>query len=272
MELVAVVVPLEDVELASGELWSLGISGVEERPDDRDGFVRLITDADPGDVESLVAGRWATVVVAADPDAWVESWKPWAAPAEIAPGVVVRPPWVASSGADLEVVIDPERAWGHGAHPTTVLCAGWLARRRPAPTTLLDVGCGSGTLSVAAGVFGARRVVAVDIDPEAILATRANATANGVEHIVEVSADPIDEVDGSFEVVVANIGAETLIANASALAARVARPGHLLLSGIFADGVERVTAPFVALGLVVSRLEERDGWALAVLEALSRDR
>jgi ribosomal protein L11 methyltransferase len=263
VQLLVVTVPADELELASGELWSWDIGGIEERASDVAGCVDLVVDGDPDRLAEAIAGRWPTRRVDLDADAWVESWRPWARAVEVADGLSVRPPWVEPLGTDLEVVIDPERAWGHGAHPTTVLCAGYLARRRPTAGSVLDVGCGSGTLSIAAALLGADRVRAIDVDPEAVVATRANAEANGVAAVVEVDDDDLAAVDGRFEVVVANIGAGVLRSSAAELAGRLAPGGSLALSGFLVDDVDLVVGAFATLA--VERVSERDGWALVVL-------
>ena len=263
MQLLVVSVRADEVDTASGELWALGVGGIEERAGVEPGSVDLVLDGDASTLAAAVGDRWPTRLIEVDPDVWVEAWRPWARAVEVSDGVSVRPPWVESIGTPLEVVIDPERAWGHGAHPTTVLCVGWCARRRPLPASLLDVGCGSGTVSIAAALLGATDVVAVDIDPEALVATRVNAASNGVAGFVDVLDADVADLGRAFDVVVANIGAATVRSLAGDLAARLAPGGSLLLSGFFTDDVELVTSAFPTL--FAASVEERDGWALVEL-------
>jgi ribosomal protein L11 methyltransferase len=263
VQLLVVTVPRAEVDLAAGELWALGIGGLEEREGPGPDAVDLVVDGDPDALALAIGGRWGTRREEVDPDEWVESWRPWAAAVLVADGVSVRPPWVESLGTELEVVIDPERAWGHGAHPTTVLCVGWCARHRPLPPGVLDVGCGSGTVAVAVALLGAVDVVAVDVDPEAVVATRANAAANGVAEVIDASVTPVEDLDRTFGLVVANIGAATVRHLAPALSARVAPGGSLLLSGFFVEDVELVAAAYPTLS--VRSVTERDGWALVEL-------
>jgi ribosomal protein L11 methyltransferase len=263
MQLLVVSTSIDEVDTVSGELWALGVGGIEERAGELPGTVDLVLDGDPETLAAAIGDRWPTRRVELDADAWVESWRPWARAVQVTDGLSVRPPWVASIGTGLEVVIDPERSWGHGAHPTTVLCVGWCARRRPLPASLLDVGCGSGTVSIAAAMLGATDVVALDVDPEALVATRVNAASNGVAGFVDVVDADVSELDRAFDVVVANIGAATVRSLAPDLTARLAPGGSLLLSGFFTDDVELVASSYPAL--FRASLEERDGWALLEL-------
>ncbi len=129
---------------------------------------------------------------------------------------------------------------------------------------MLDVGCGSGVLSVAAARLGAGRVVAVDIDPAAHEATLDNAARNGVA--VEMSASPLGEVPGRFDIVVANMLAPTLIELAAPLGERVGEHGSLVVSGLLPQQAERVFAALAPLAVVGET--ELDGWVAAIAQRL----
>ncbi|UOF15811.1 50S ribosomal protein L11 methyltransferase [Lysobacter capsici] len=155
-----------------------------------------------------------------------------------------------ADAADAAVVrLDPGLAFGSGTHPTTALCLGWLdgladegeldGRR------VLDFGCGSGILALAALKLGAAHAVGVDNDPQALLATDDNAQRNGVAERIEVHL-PQDEPLAQYPVVVANILASALIALADTLAARVAPGGRIALSGILAGQEDEVLARYAA--------------------------
>jgi ribosomal protein L11 methyltransferase len=147
---------------------------------------------------------------------WIVPWN-MEAPAEAANGVIVR--------------LDPGLAFGSGTHPTTALCLAWLDSLDLAGKTVLDFGCGSGILALAALKLGAARAVGVDNDPQAVLATRDNAERNGVGERIEVRT-PDAEPIATYPVVVANILAVALDALAETLAARVTPGGVIALSGI----------------------------------------
>lgn len=155
-----------------------------------------------------------------------------------------------ADAADAAVVrLDPGLAFGSGTHPTTALCLGWLdgladegeldGRR------VLDFGCGSGILALAALKLGAAHAVGVDNDPQALLATDDNAQRNGVAERIQVHL-PQDEPLAQYPVVVANILASALIALADTLAARVAPGGRIALSGILAGQEDDVLARYAA--------------------------
>ena len=173
-------------------------------------------------------------------------------------------PWnqevpAAASGPDAAVVrLDPGLAFGTGTHPTTALCLAWLDGLDLGDVRVLDFGCGSGILAIAALKLGARAAVAVDNDPQAIIATTTNAERNGVAERL-LAYLPVDEPDGTYAVVVANILANALDALAPHLAARVAPGGRLALSGILA-GQEQELLPRYAEWFDNLAVHDLDGW------------
>jgi ribosomal protein L11 methyltransferase len=158
------------------------------------------------------------------------------------------------------VALDPGLAFGTGHHPTTALCLEWLDGMDLQGQTILDFGCGSGILAIAALRLGAARAVAVDHDPQAIEATRANALANRVEdRLVSVLPERADPVQA--DVVVANILAGPLVTLAPRLIGALRPGGALALSGVLADQVETVRRAYAPeIALAPTRL--REDWAL----------
>ena len=161
--------------------------------------------------------------------------------------------WIGPHGTapppDRVVVrLEPGLAFGSGRHPTTRLCLERLAATPPAGIDVIDYGCGSGILAVTATALGARRVTAIDIDPQALRATAENARANGVsDRVSVVAADAAaSAVVEPASLVVANILADPLMALAPGLAALTAPRGELALSGILETQVDDVTAAFRA--------------------------
>jgi len=192
----------------------------------------------------------------ADQD-WVRLTQAQFQPVSIDDALWIVPSWHTPPATTAPVIrLDPGLAFGTGTHPTTRLCLQWLARHALHEQSVLDYGCGSGILAIAAAKFGAAHVVAVDIDPDAVQATAANARANAVT----LHTGLPDAVGGArFDVVVANILSAPLKLLAPALAAHVKPAGWLVLSGILqrqADELISAYAPYAAL-----RVDQAlDGW------------
>jgi ribosomal protein L11 methyltransferase len=167
-----------------------------------------------------------------------------------------QPPQDAGS---ICVRLDPGLAFGTGTHPSTALCLTWLDAHLAAGATMIDYGCGSGVLAVAAARLGAGAVHAFDIDPQALIATRDNAAANDVAGRVRVH-DEAATLPGEVNVLIANILAGTLVELAPRLCALLAPGGQLVLAGILKQQVHEVRAGF-APWLELAVFAERDGWS-----------
>jgi ribosomal protein L11 methyltransferase len=171
--------------------------------------------------------------------------------------------WVCPSGREVTAEdaiilhLDPGLAFGTGTHATTHLCLEWLDGNVSAGDLVLDFGCGSGILGIAALLLGAEKVRAIDNDPQALVATLDNATRNGVEGGVWVTM-PGALVAECYDIVVANILAQPLIELAETLSASLKPGGHLLLSGIMTSQKDWVKAAYTSLDFAVEK--ELDGW------------
>jgi ribosomal protein L11 methyltransferase len=268
-------VPPDDVDPLSGLLWDAGAAGVEERsvPDSALVELRAGVPAELADAVAAAARGRAEVRIEPvdgddDLDRWREFARPWRAGGRfvVVPAWQEPPAWVGPD--DVVLSIDPGRAFGSGAHPTTRACLGELERLVEPECAVADVGCGSGVLAVAAAVQGAALVAAVDIDPEAVRATVDNAARNGVSGVVAASVTPASELEaGSFDVVVANIGAAALEALAPALVRAVADDGALVVSGILDDQGSRVLEAFEAEGFVLAGTVVDGDWRTLLLRA-----
>ena len=157
----------------------------------------------------------------------------------------------------IVVRLDPGLAFGTGTHPTTALCLEVLESLPLTGRSLIDYGCGSGILGIAALKMGAAHVVAVDLDPQALIATRDNAARNGVSSAIEVAGVPVHLPPASC--VVANILAGPLIELAPLLTAACGPGGDLLLSGLLKTQADAVTAAY-APGFVIVAVVGRDDW------------
>jgi ribosomal protein L11 methyltransferase len=203
--------------------------------------------------EPLPAHRCAAVE---DQD-WVRLTQGQFASIRVTDRLWIVPSWREPIDRDaINIVLDPGLAFGTGSHPTTLLCLRWLALNLQPGAGLIDYGCGSGILAIAAAKLGASPVTGVDIDPEALATSRVNAEKNGVAARFcapeRLPAAPVD-------VVVANILANPLQLLAPLLAARVRAGGHVVLSGILDAQSERVAAAY-ARWFNIAAWESADGW------------
>ena len=190
---------------------------------------------------------------------WVRATRAQFGPIEIAAGFWIVPSWCAAPDPTARVLtLDPGLAFGTGSHPTTRLCLEWLHSRLRGGESMLDYGCGSGILAIAAARLGAARVTGTDVDPQAIDASAANARANGVG---ATFVSPAELASGTFDVVVANILANPLVLLAPVLAARVRPGGRLALAGILSPQAGEVSAAF-ARWFTLATWRRRDGWVL----------
>jgi len=215
----------------------------------------------------LLAGAEGTdvhlVALAPVPDEdWVRVTQAQFAPVQITPAFWIVPTWHDQPPmAERAIRLDPGLAFGTGSHPTTRMCLRWIASGAPALSAgwarVLDYGCGSGILAIAAALHGARGIDAVDIDPAAVASTRANALAN---HVVLAAGTP-DAAQGTYPLVLANILAAPLKLLAPLLAGHVAPGGHLVLAGILERQAEELAAAY-APWLPLHLTDHEDGWIL----------
>jgi ribosomal protein L11 methyltransferase len=263
MRVVQVVAPAEEVELAADRLWAAGAGAVEEI-DLGDGRVGLRSVLAADDAVSLarlgeLPAGWSVEVLDLD-DAPAETWRDFAAPVEIGDRVVLRPAWLPPlDDGRIEIAIEPAGSFGLGDHPTTRLTAAAVVRLVRPGCRVLDVGSGSGVLGILALRLGAECVVAIDIAEAAVEATAANAARNGVADHLEVSSTPIEQLEGSFDLVLANVLAPTIVAMSDALVRLTAPSGTLVVSGILADAHGHVVDALAPLR--PTRTDESDAWA-----------
>ncbi len=169
----------------------------------------------------------------------------------------IVPSWHVAPDPDaINLVLDPGLAFGTGSHPTTFLCLQWLTETLRGDETVLDYGCGSGILAIAAARLGAASVLGVDIDRNALTSTRDNAGANKVALELRHSEDELQE---RFDIVVANILTNPLCVLAPLLVARIAPGGRIALSGVLASQAEQVIAAYAPL-IALRVGAELDSW------------
>jgi ribosomal protein L11 methyltransferase len=191
---------------------------------------------------------------------WERSWMDNFHPMRFGQRLWIVPSWHAAPHAEaVNLLLDPGLAFGTGTHPTTALCLEWLDQAEVAGREIIDFGCGSGILAIAALLLGARHAVGTDIDPQAIEASRDNARRN---HIADDLFDlylPEAMPDAPADILLANILAGPLVSLAPQLAQRVRPGGYIVLSGILAEQTEEILAAYGG-DFDLDPVAERDGW------------
>lgn len=204
---------------------------------------------------------------------WREAWKKYFGVQRIGQRLVIVPSWVeyTPKPEDIVLSIDPGMAFGTGQHPTTAMClaaleslTGDVGARLAAPERVLDLGCGSGILAIAAAKLGSGRVLAVDIDPRAVKATHENAAANNV--VIDAREATLETIDEQFDLIVANISGLTLDRLAPLIAASLTSRGTLIASGFLDDAVDGLGNSFKGAGLVIERVIEDGIWRAIIAE------
>jgi ribosomal protein L11 methyltransferase len=267
-----VTVSANDTEVASDELWSLGVVAIEERTTDDPDLIELWTSLgdDAGAIEAALGGLRRSWRFEPIDESVSETWRAFAGPTWVDDDLVVHPAWVGdpvrahgAPGSVTSIAIEPGATFGLGDHPTTVLTMRAMRSVLRSGDVLLDVGCGSGVLAIAGCLLGASRSVGIDISPAAVPTTVANAVRNGVGDRVTVSTTPLSEVHETFDVVLANILAPALIELSSDLRRVLAPGGALVVSGILADRHDHVLEALLPLR-PVDRVDQ-DGWTAVTL-------
>jgi ribosomal protein L11 methyltransferase len=274
MQAFVVIVPEDEVEVASDVLWGLGVVAIEERQVASGAAIELWTSVGNeataiSEAAEVIGDRWSWRVADVD-ESVADNWRNFAEPTWVTPEIVICPSWRdLHVDAPLCLQIDPGPTFGMGDHPTTILSLRALANVVRGGETVLDVGCGSGVLAIAACRLGAASAYGIDISPACVEVTQANARANGVAEVVTVSTTPLADVDQQYSTVVANILAPVLIDLAADLQRVLAPGGTLVISGVLADGHDHVEAALRPLVCVDRQV--MGGWAALSLRAAASD-
>ena len=207
---------------------------------------------------------------------WANNWKVHFKPTRIGRTLVLKPSWeeYPALATDVIVELDPGMAFGTGTHATTRLCLEAIEcifhHEPPFPVSssqpqcILDVGTGSGVLAIAAAKFGAGRVLGIDIDPGAVAVANENINLNGVGKAARATCEPLEKVEGAFDIVIANILAEELVRMAAELVAKLADGGFLILSGILTEKEELVLAGFADFPVDFLEGTRQEEWSCLV--------
>ncbi len=265
----------QEVELAEYRLWELGATGIEQR--DQSTIVREATRGevvlraafeDEPTARSAcdsVARHYRVELELVPHQNWATEWREGFGPQRIGRRLLLHPSWEPVEGGPGDVVleIDPENAFGSGDHETTRLVLRLLDQRVAGGERVLDVGCGSGILSIAAVRLGAAAALGVDIEDDAVQVATRNAALNAAASATEFSKASLDGLTGSYDIVLANIETRVLLYMTAALRARMAPGAILILSGILLEEKAGLLAAYSAMHL--EELIEEGEWCACVL-------
>ncbi len=205
-----------------------------------------------------------------DGDDWIDIWKKHFRPIHLG-HIVVVPEWIEYLEAPDEKVIllDSNMAFGTGEHETTAMCVEFLQKYLKEGDVVLDVGCGSGILGIAAAKLGAELCYLTDIDPVAVSSAKHNAQKNGVESkVVVAESNLVDDTAMQADLILANITAEILVGLAPAIPAHLKEGGTVILSGIIPDRAEKVKRAFRQEGLSLIEEQQKGEWLALVLRRM----
>ncbi|GHC25467.1 50S ribosomal protein L11 methyltransferase [Aidingimonas halophila] len=256
--------PVLEPELGTTPLWDdTVLTGLYDDLDDIQAMIERVRQA------------WSTHIpdepcpeihfeLLADRD-WEREWMDSFEPLKMGQRLWIVPSWHDSPDPQgVNLILDPGLAFGTGTHPTTALCLEWLDEQALAGQldrrNVLDIGCGSGILAIAALKLGANRAAGTDIDPQALTASRENAERNGID-MARLSLSVPDTFEGGeFPIVLANILAGPLIEQAPMITSHLAPGGRLVLSGILSHQADEVLDVYRDRGITMDAPVERDGW------------
>lgn len=297
---IAINAPAAAVDLICAALTELGCGGTVIEDRQLDTFIPPDTDLDPDTIYQLKAyfeepenpaelirqikeilsdftslnPSWEFAVGATTTvrqEDWAENWKQNFSTLRIGRQLVIKPTWETFSAQenDRVIEIDPGMAFGTGTHGTTLLCLETIAELfegETPPDSLLDVGTGSGILALGAAALGCQRILACDIDEEACRVAQQNIAANNYSEQIEVTAQPLEQLTGQFDLVVANILAEENVRLGQALLDRLATGGHLILSGILREKEEYVRQGFAPYNLQTFPTRYHEDWICLIYQ------
>lgn len=218
-------------------------------------------------------GRGTVNVTEINEDEWATSWKKYYHPVRITDRIVITPTWedyTPESDSEIIIELDPGMAFGTGTHPTTVMCIEAIEKHLPKEAEVIDVGTGTGVLSIAAAKLGAKHVLGLDLDEMAVRIAKQNAKLNKVSDIISVKQNNLlDGIEGPADLIVANILAEVILRFVDDAYAVLREKGKFIVSGVIHAKEDSVREALEDVGfLVVDRLQIEDWIALVAEKAV----
>lgn len=221
--------------------------------------------------ENNAFGRLAAELANVREEDWANNWKQYFKPLTVGEKLVIKPSWEEYDKKDSRTIleIDPASSFGTGQHNTTQLCLELIEKNLHEGDRVLDLGCGSGILSIAAVLLGAEEVTAVDISQNSVETAKENAAKNNISeekytaYCGDIISDSglVEKIGGGFDLIAANIVADVLIAMSPLFEKFVTNGGMLILSGIITERADEVVEAVKSKGYTMIELREKDGWA-----------
>ncbi|KYG32021.1 50S ribosomal protein L11 methyltransferase [Alkalihalobacillus trypoxylicola] len=198
---------------------------------------------------------------------WAHAWKKYYKPVKVSQTITIVPTWETYEPQPTEMIIelDPGMAFGTGTHPTTVLCIQALERVLQGEEKVIDVGTGSGVLSIAAAKLGAEKILGLDLDEVAVNSAKMNIELNQLSQSIQVEQNNLLEgIQGTYDVIVANILAEVIVKFTRDAAALLKTNGRFITSGIIKRKKQEVKDSLIEAGFVIEEVNEMDDWVAIV--------
>ncbi|NTW72457.1 MAG: 50S ribosomal protein L11 methyltransferase [Eubacteriaceae bacterium] len=219
----------------------------------------------------LEPGSCELTITEVNQEDWSNSWKKYYKPVRLGNKIVIKPTWenYYKNDDDLIIEMDPGMAFGSGLHETTQLCIENLEQYVKAGDVVIDIGCGSGILALAAGKLKCKKVIAVDLDSMAVQVARENVEKNNLTEIIEVrEGDLLDVVHEKADVIIANILAEVIINLTTQIKPYLKEKGLFISSGIILNKLDEVVDNILNSGFEIVEIEELNEWASVVARKL----
>lgn len=204
-----------------------------------------------------------------DDEDWATAWKKYYKPIHLSERIVIKPSWedYEKSFDDIVIELDPGMAFGTGTHETTRLCAQYLEKYVNKDDTLLDIGCGTGILSIIAAKLGANNITAIDIDEVAVRVTKENCKINKVEELITSKTAVLSDINrNKYDLIVANIIANVIIDISSLIPYYLKAGGYLITSGIIKERKNEVIETYLNMGFTYELSQEMGEWVAIVFK------
>lgn len=253
-------------EILIAQLAEIGFEMFEEKEDGFDGFIRKenFTESLLDTVEFLQPNDFCSAhwhIEEIESQNWNEEWEKNYPPIKVK-NIYVRAPFHPdASDNELEIIIQPKMAFGTGHHATTAMMMELMLAANIADKHVLDMGCGSGILAILASKLGCITATAIDNDPNCVLNSIENIETNKIRNIEVLQGDALSLKDLKFEVILANINRNILLADIASYNIALSDGGQLLVSGFLTEDVELITQAFGKYGLKLSSMKQNQNWA-----------